>query len=205
MPELAIVFATVYALNVVPAFAPPTWMALSIIGFEHPTVDVGELALVGALAATAGRLTLARLARAIVRQRFFDERHRRNVDAVKEALEGRRTLTAGAFLLYAFTPFPSNVLFIAYGLTSLPMRSVAVPFCIGRFLSYSFWVYSASTAARHLVRQPEDAESYLGVWFVVSQCVFLLLLYVFAKIDWRRLLHDRSLHWLGGNDERDAP
>lgn len=29
MPGLPIVFAIVFALNLIPAFAPPTWMAMS--------------------------------------------------------------------------------------------------------------------------------------------------------------------------------
>jgi len=33
--ELVILFVVVFALNVIPAFAPPTWMALSWVGFSH--------------------------------------------------------------------------------------------------------------------------------------------------------------------------
>jgi membrane protein YqaA with SNARE-associated domain len=198
--DVAIVFGLVYLLNVIPAFAPPTWMALSFIGFNRPDVSVPLLALLGASAATSGRVTLAKLAREIVRRRFFDERKRRNVDAIKEALEGHRTLTVGAFLLYAFTPFPSNFLFIAYGLTLLPLRRVAVPFFVGRFLSYSFWIFGAATAAKHVATRPEEPESWLGVWFLTTQCLVLALLYAFTRVDWNALLHRRKFRWLGRDD-----
>ena len=207
MIEAALVFVAVYALNLVPAFAPPTWMALSLIGFNHPATSVPLLALIGASAATCGRLTLAKAARVIVRQRYFDDDRRRNVDAIKVALEGRRTLTVGAFLLYAFTPFPSNFLFIAYGLTSLPWPRVALPFFCGRFVSYSFWVFGASTAARRMALQPEDLGSYLGGWFLATQCFFLALLYAFAKLDWRHLLQKGRWRWLprSGRDGAAKP
>ena len=35
MLGLLIIFAIVFALNLIPAFAPPTWMVISYIGFEH--------------------------------------------------------------------------------------------------------------------------------------------------------------------------
>ena len=196
MPEVVILFAIIFALNVIPAFAPPTWMALSFIGFSDPTINVTLLALVGALAATVGRLTLAKLARIIIRQRFLDEANRNNIDAIKQVLEHRRVLTLSVFLFYAFSPFPSNYLFIAYGLTSLKLRSIALPFFVGRFVSYNFWVFGVSTATQHIVLETSDTQSYLGIYFVVSQCLFLALVYGFAKIDWRILLGQRKLRWL---------
>jgi hypothetical protein len=39
MAEMLLLFAIVYALNVIPAFAPPTWMALSFVGFNDPTIN----------------------------------------------------------------------------------------------------------------------------------------------------------------------
>ena len=36
------------------------------------------------------------------------------------------------FVALTLSPLPSNYLFIAYGLTSLPIMFLAVPFCIGR-------------------------------------------------------------------------
>jgi hypothetical protein len=40
---------------------------------------------------------------------------------------------------------PSNYLFIAYGLTSLPIAFLLIPFFVGRLVSYTFWVRTAST------------------------------------------------------------
>jgi membrane protein DedA with SNARE-associated domain len=196
MRALLLLFAAVFGLNVIPAFAPPTWMVFSYIGFRSVTVNHVLLAIVGATAATLGRLVLAKMARVVVRQRFLSESSRQNIDTIREYLGPRRKLTFGVFLFYAFTPFPSNYLFIAYGLTVMELRRIAVPFFLGRSISYSFWGLTASTVARRIAPDSTDALSYLGVYFVVSQILLLSLIYVFTRIDWRALLHQRKLKWL---------
>jgi hypothetical protein len=61
MTDFIVVFAAVYVLNIIPAFAPPTWMLLSLIGFNHPQLNLLMLALIASMAATLGRITLAGL------------------------------------------------------------------------------------------------------------------------------------------------
>ena len=66
MTSLALLFLVVLTLNVVPKFAPPTWMVLSFVGLKHPEVNPWLVALVAALGATCGRVVLAHFARRIV-------------------------------------------------------------------------------------------------------------------------------------------
>ena len=196
MLKVIVLFAIIYALNIIPAFAPPTWMVLSVIEFNYPMASPMLLALIGATAATLGRLTLAKLSRVIVRQRLLNDRTRENIDAIKESLEGRRALTAGVFLFYAFSPLPSNYLFIAYGLTALELKLIALPFFIGRFVSYAFWAFTASTAAHHLILESGAAGQYLSGYFILSQVLFLGIMYGFTKLDWRALLTDKTVRWM---------
>jgi membrane protein DedA with SNARE-associated domain len=186
MAEMLLLFAIVFALNVIPAFAPPTWMALSFVGFNDPTINSTLVAFTGAAAATAGRLTLARLSRAVVP--LLRERQQLHIDAVRRTLAHRRTLTASAVLFYAFTPLPSNFLFIAYGLTSLRLSVVALPFFLGRFVSYQFWTFSAAALGRHIELEATDAQAYAGAAFIVTQLACLALVYLFTVTDWRALL-----------------
>jgi len=191
----AAIFLIIYVLNVIPAFAPPTWLVLSLVGLNSATISVPVLALVGAGAATLGRLTLAKLSRVIIRSRFLSDGTRRNVDVIKEQLEHRRAATVGTFFLYALGPFPSNYLFIAYGLTALELYLIAIPFFIGRVASYNFLVFSAAAAHKHLQLDESEAQSYLGVYFFVTQVLLLVSVYVFAKIDWRALLTEKKFRW----------
>jgi hypothetical protein len=131
--KIAIVlFAIVFVLNMLPAFAPPTWTTMSFIGLVIPNNDFIVLSLVAATAATVGRIVLAKLSRELVRRRLLSEGARRNVDNIRVGIESRPTLTFGTFLAYALSPLPSNYLFIAYGLTSLPIAFLSIPFFVGR-------------------------------------------------------------------------
>ena len=196
MGTLVLLFSVVYALNLLPAFAPPTWVVFSYVGFRYPTPNVTLFALVGAVAATLGRLTLAKLARLVIRQKLMSPKSRDNVDAIRQRLQGRKKLTFGVFLFYAFTPFPSNFLFIAYGLTAMDLTLIAVPFFIGRTLSYSFWGFTSSAVARRVSAGAADILPYLSVYFVVSQVALLSLIWVFTRVDWLTLFERGKLQWL---------
>jgi hypothetical protein len=123
-------------------------------------------------------------------------------------LQGRKKLTFGVFLFYAFTPFPSNFLFIAYGLTAMDLTLIAVPFFIGRTVSYSFLGLTSSAVARWIPDEATDLLPYLGVYFVLSQVALLSLIWVFTRVDWLTLFERGKLQWLGvleksGSDYRE--
>src|SRR5450756_802924 len=102
MDNLIVVFAAVYILNTLPAFAPPTWMVLSFVGFNHPQFNPLSLALAAAL----GRITLATLSQFIIRNKLLSTKTKKNIDVLKDALEYRKNQTMGALLVYSFTPLP---------------------------------------------------------------------------------------------------
>src|SRR4051812_48453702 len=106
LPALALLFVLIFGLNLIPLFAPPTWIALAFVGFEFPDTSPLLLALVGAVAATLGRLVLAKLSYRLVREKLLSETHRQNIDAIKERLENRTALTFSVILFYAFSPLP---------------------------------------------------------------------------------------------------
>src|ERR1017187_910323 len=179
MLTIFVLFVAVFILNIIPAFAPPTWMAVSFAAFRYPLHNLAFLAVVGAAAATLGRLTLAKLSRVIVRRKLLSESTRENIDILKQELEKRRKLTWSVCLFYALCPLPSNFLFIAYGLTSLKLSLIAIPFFLGRFVGYSVWVFAGSTAAKMITLESTEGQSCLGVYFILSQLLLLFLLYLF--------------------------
>ena len=73
-----VLFFVVFALNIVPAFAPPTWVTLSFVGLAVPSVNVVAVAAVGATAAT------------LVRRKFLSEQAKLNVDALKQGIKKKR-------------------------------------------------------------------------------------------------------------------
>jgi hypothetical protein len=196
MTVLVYAFFAVLAINLVPAFAPPTWMVLSfiIINFQVPHILL--LVLAGALGAALGRLVLAKLSYLIIRQHLLSEKTKINIDSLRNHLEGNKKLTYGIFLFYALSPLPSNQLFIAYGLTSLKVRYVAWPFFLGRLCSYTLWALMASEVAKRLASESLKSISYFSYYFVVSQALIFLVIYLFMKLDWKKLLEEKKLQWL---------
>jgi membrane protein DedA with SNARE-associated domain len=196
MISLLLLFLVVFLLNVIPAFAPPTWMVFSFLGFRFPSHMTWTMALIGALAAVMGRAVLALVSRSIVRNRWLGQAGKENVDSLKVALEKRPKLTFGLFLFYAFTPMPSNYLFIAYGLTAMPLLRILVPFFIGRFVSYQLWTMSGAIVSRRLELEGTEAFTYFSIYFVFTQIVLLALVYAFTRVDWRVLLGQKKFRWL---------
>lgn len=109
-------------------------------------------------------------------------------------------MTFSTFFGYALSPLPSNYLFIAYGLTSLPMRLVILPFFIGRFLSYAFWAASAAMVGKRLDLDWFESTPYFVAYFLLSQLMLVPAIYVFARLDWRLLLTERRFAWLKNSD-----
>lgn len=194
--SLPFLFAAIFLLNLIPAFAPPTWLAMSMVGLRHPDANPFLVALIAACAATSGRLVLAWFSHVIVHNRWFSAEAKANIEVVRQRIERRRMLTVGVLLLYAFSPLPSSYLFIAYGLTRLPLVWIAAPFFFGRLVSYTAWSIAAQEISRHLDLDETAVGGYLSLYFVLTQLAFILLVYLFAKFDWRTWLTQRRLGWI---------
>lgn len=193
---MAALFIVVFVLNVLPAFAPPTWTTMSFIGLAIPNIDALLLASVAAVAATCGRIALAKLSRTLVRQKLLTDQSRRNIDAIRIGIENQRAITIGTFLCYSLSPLPSNYLFIAYGLTSLPIAFLSIPFFLGRFVSYTFWTRTASTIGDWLDWDWFESAPYFLAYFLLSQLLLVPVIYAFTRLDWRALFVEGHFKWL---------
>ena len=196
MYSISLLFLIVLALNLIPAFAPPTWMVFSFIGLRFPEHVGWQFALAGALAATLGRTGLAKMSRVIVRRRWLSEATRENVDVLRDELQTRPKLTFGLLLFYAFTPLPSNSVFIAYGLTTMNLLRIAIPFFLGRFVSYSFWTMSSAVVSRKFELEDTETLGYFSVYFILTQLTLLGFVYVFTHLNWKVLIHEHKWQWL---------
>lgn len=196
------IFIIILLFNLLPVFTPPTWMLLSYIGVKYQP-DLIILSLVGAVAATCGRLLLAQLSTVLVRNHWLAEHTIKNIDVIRDELKGRKKLTATIFLLYAFGPLPSNQLFIAYGLSNLKLSVIAFPFFIGRLASYLFWAFTAKKLTEHVVANSLFNKEFFSGYFIFMQLLTLLMIYIFTKIDWHRLIKERKLGWVKKDSKKD--
>jgi len=174
----------IFAINVIPAFMPPTWMILSFFFIKYnlpflPTV------ILGVIAATTGRICLALMAKYWFKN-WLPENLFANYKDLGILLKKRQKLTIPVVLAYAFSPVSSNSLFIMAGLSNLNLRIVAFSFFLGRLFSYSFWI----TATDKLSNRLEDLftgelKSYQTL---ISTAISLLIIVLVGKIKWKKFL-----------------
>jgi len=145
--ELLIALGVVFAVNLLPAFGPPTWAVLVFFSLQYDLPAV-PLVLGGALAAAGGRYLLATGTRRL-RPRLSAARLRR-LDRAQAALGADRRRTATGLGLFALSPVPSGQLFVAAGLMTVPLLPLTAAFFAGRLASYSIYVGAAGVAAASL-------------------------------------------------------
>ena len=138
--QLLIVVASVFGVNLIPAFAPPTWALLIYfrIAFGLP---IAVLAVAGAFAALTGRILLARGFRAL--GSHLPAKSRERAQALGSVLSSRTSRFA-VFVIFAVSPLPSNSLFEAAGLARLRLAPLGIAFVAGRLVTNTLYLLLAS-------------------------------------------------------------
>ena len=183
----AAVYGIVFAVNLLPAFGPPTWAVLVALHFG---LDVPAIPLVaaGALGAASGRWVLAHGAW-LLRGRLSEDR-RASLEALRSAVEDRPAGALAGLTLFALSPVPSAQLFVAAGLTGTRIAPLVLAFFGGRLVSYSLYVGAADLARERLGDSLLDGmRSPAGI---AMQLAMLAMLALLLKVDWRRVLARRG-------------
>ncbi|HWA55011.1 MAG TPA: hypothetical protein VG816_12660 [Solirubrobacterales bacterium] len=174
LAQLALAVGVVFAVNLLPAFGPPTWAVLVFfsLDFDLPAVP---LVLGGAVAAALGRFVLANGARRL-RPRLSAARVE-HLDRAEATLRADRWRTLGGLALFTVSPLPSGQLFVAAGLMTVPLLPLTAAFFAGRLVSYSIYVGAATIAERNFGDLLLDAlTSPLGMVVQVAMLIGLALL-----------------------------
>jgi uncharacterized membrane protein YdjX (TVP38/TMEM64 family) len=184
MTEYILLFLIVFGINLLPAFAPPTW---SILVWFRLTTDASTtlIVIIGASAAAAGRYLLARLFRYF--GHCLSARTRRNMEAARDALERRKRNTWVVLGLFAMSPIPSNALFEAAGLAGMRLLGFTVAFFVGRLVSYSVYTYAAGTV-RHTSFGDTLREGFTSPIGIAIQLALIAGLVAMTRIDWTKWL-----------------
>ena len=180
--ELFIAIAVIL-LNAIPAFMPPTWVLLAYL---HVTQggDILQLALVGAICSTIGRIILAKWSGPLV-SGIMPKPMKHNVEYAKKVVSHKPFASFAFSFLYALSPFPSNAVFIIAGVAGLGLIPIAAGFFLGRLISYYLLMlaagYTAKAIGLHLLMS-EGNRWILDLLGIASAVVFLF-------VDWKSLLH----------------
>jgi hypothetical protein len=175
--------ALVLAVNLMPALGPPTWAVLVFIRLTWH-VSVPALVALGAVSAAGGRFLLAWATRR-VRHRLPPKRVA-NLEAAGNYLRGHRAGSAVGFALFVLSPIPSAQLFEAAGLLAVPLVPLTLAFCVGRIVSYSIYVGSASLAEASLGEQFRKAL--VSPYSIAIQVVLIAVMVLLARVNWAETL-----------------
>jgi membrane protein DedA with SNARE-associated domain len=184
---LVTVFAVVYAVNLLPAFGPPTWLLL-VLFHLHWGVGVPWLVVVGVMASSLGRLCLALGARRLGQR--LPDRYLARLKHARTRLMGHKGGSAAALGLFFISPLPSAQLFLAAGLLNLELVPITAAFIVGRLVSYSLYL-SLATIAEHSLGSAVG-KTFGSPLAIAIQVLFLLAVLALPLIDWEALSQRRS-------------
>ena len=184
------IFLLLIAVNAAPILMPPTWIILSSFYALDSSLDPVVLALVGATGATIGRLFLKRISGFF--RRFVGKEQESNLDAIGNFLNKKKfgyTLTS---FLFAATPLPSNMLFVAYGMMRAKSIGLYIGFWFGRLVSYYIMITISEAVLTPFLQLFEDRI--IGI--IVADIVGISSVVFFTCINWEILLIERKLKFV---------
>lgn len=180
----AILFGIVFAVNLLPAFGPPTWSIIVLYGINSD-LPLPAIVGIGAVAAASGRWVLAHAFRLLATR--ISARSRANLLAARHALERRKAGGVLALGLFALSPLPSAQLFAAAGLTGVRLLPFTLAFFAGRLVSYSIYAATAH-AVDGLTLASTVRESLTSPLGIGLQVLMLAALVALTRVDWGKVL-----------------
>jgi len=184
------IFLLLIGINAAPILMPPTWIVLSSFFALDSSLDPLLLALVGATGATIGRLILKNLSGFF--RRFVGKEQKSNLDAIGNFLNRKKFGYVLTSFLFAATPLPSNMLFVAYGMMRAKSIGLYFGFWVGRLMSYYIMITISSVVLTPFLELFED--KIIGI--LVADIVGIGVVVIFTCINWKTLLLERKLQFV---------
>lgn len=175
--------AAIILLNALPAFAPPTWMAL-VFFLLHYDLNPVALVILGVLSATAGRGFLAWYFRKFAH--LIPTRFSKNMEFAGQYFLEHSAKRFALLSIFFFSPISSAQLFEAAGLMkSVSLKPLLGVFALGRTFTYSTYVTGASVVAATSFGEIFVKEL-KSPWAIAVQIALIAGLIAFGSIDWQK-------------------
>jgi membrane protein DedA with SNARE-associated domain len=181
------IFFLLVAINTSPILMPPSWMVLSSFLSLDPTLDILILAAVGATGATIGKFVLKRTSHLF--RRFVGQEQKSNLDFIGNFLNRKKFGYILTSFLFAATPLPDSMLFVAYGLIRAKSIGLYVGFWFGRLLSY----YVMLTISNQVLDPFLNLFGDRLTGILIADIVGILFLILFSSINWNVLFTQKKL------------
>ena len=198
--HLLLVFAVVFGVNLLPALGPPTWAVLVFFRFRYPAIPAPALVVVGAVAAVAGRFLLALAFRAFGTK--LPAKRQESLQVLGRAIGESRAGLLTSLVLFAVAPLPSAQLFEAAGLARIRLSRLLAAFFVGRLVSYSIYVGTASAAHKSLGGL--FGKGLFSLQAIATELIGVALLIATIVVDWPSVI-DKLRGWWAARRGRPAP
>lgn len=180
-----ILFGIVFAINLMPAFGPPTWSVIVLYGLNSD-LPLGWMVLTAALASSAGRYLLAHGFRLFAGK--LAAKTRANLAAAREAFEAKKNHNLLALAFFVFSPLPSAQQFGAVGLAGVRILPFTLAFFAGRLFSYTLYAGGAELVDQQTSLGETFRANLSSPWFIGLQVLLLAALVALAKVNWAKVL-----------------
>ena len=181
-------FLAAVACDSVPAFLPPSWVALIFFQLRYG-VPVAPLVLCGVAGSTLGRLiltTYVHKAAALILSRHEE----RNIHYLGRRLGLSWRADTLFVSLYCMTPLSTTPLFLAAGISGVSRWCVFPGFVAGKLVGYALILTAGKHAAGDVAGLFHGRFTWTGV---LAPALAFGLFGAMLFVDWRALLHDGRL------------
>lgn len=184
------IFLLLIGVNTSPILMPPSWIVLASFYAIDPQLDPIILAIVGATGATIGRFILKQISGLF--RKFIGKEQKSNLDVIGNYLNRKRFGYPLASFLFAATPLPSNMLFVAYGLMRAKSIGLYIGFWFGRLISYYLMLTISEAVLTPFLDLFEDKIT--GI--LIADGVGIGVVILFMSVNWTLLLTERKLKFV---------
>ena len=181
------IFLLLVAMNASPILMLPTWIVLSSFYTIDPTFNILWLSIVGATGALIGRIILMFISRFF--RRFMGTERKSSLDILADFLKKKKYGYFSTSFLFAMTPLPDNMLFMAYGIMRAKNISLFAGFWMGRAIAYYVMISISNITLKPFLDLFDD--SLTGI--LVTDISSMVMIVIFACINWNRLITEKKL------------
>jgi len=180
------IFLLLVGVNAAPILMPPSWIILASFYALDPQLDPIILAIVGATGATIGRFILKQISGFF--RKFIGKEQKSNLDVIGNYLNRKRFGYPITSFLFAATPLPSNMLFVAYGLMRAKSIGLYIGFWFGRLISYYIMISISEIVLTPFLDLFENRIT--GI--LIADGIGIGVVILFMSINWTLLLTERK-------------
>lgn len=175
-----------FLVNISPILMPPNWLILSSFYALDDSMNIAVLAIVGATASTAGRFVLKQL---VSKFKNHSNNNTSNLTVIGNYLNKKKYGYVISSFVFAVTPLPDNILFVAYGLIKAKSIGMYVGFWFGKLLAFYVMLTISPAILIPFTKLFEDRL----VGILLADGLGIIAIIIFAVIDWNLLLNKKKL------------